>query len=214
MDLLTRSEVVDGRTCHVYESCGGEYLVHDDARTALRIIRLFGDEEARPEQKLDVLLREVFARPEDVRRAGSDLWRVIADITWQAYSLDLMDEHHSTGRRVLDWEEDAPRVKATLLQAYGLMWEEICTRVSYRDLVDMVCMAPRETPMGTALYYRVADPPKRTKGNAEQVRAFRKMKELYRLKGEGTAKSDYQRVEDVFRGMYQRRAGKDGVQRR
>ena len=99
---------------------------------------------------------------------------------WEVALIDL-DGSHAGGERVIDWEQDADRIEASLWQAYGMPFEDIRERVSIEQLAALLCALPYETPLGRALYYRTAEEPALTEYNREQVEEFRRLRSLYAL---------------------------------
>ena len=83
---------------------------------------------------------------------------------------------------MIDWEGDAEVIEASLWQAYSTPFLEIARKVSFRELGHLIGMAPHETPIGQALYYRTADEPKSTKYNQDEIRRFRKLRQAWSLK--------------------------------
>lgn len=179
-----------GRLVSEYEHDGQTWLVCDSARNVLLMAELFADQELTEAEKAALLPVMALSDPEgDMERCGSAdaFWRMLAAVLWDAAGIDMTGEHAVERERpVFDWEEDAERVRASLLMAYGLDWDEHGGSMTYRDacgLLSSLMESGQETPFQQAVYHRTAKPPKRTKYNGELVEAFEKRREHYRLKG-------------------------------
>ena len=183
MDLTSPIRRRNGRRV----SLVGGYEAYDDAVAALRLMSLWR-EDATAEEKAYVAWRVVFVDAERAQAEGSGL---LAEAAWKLYGLDLDGSHKSecSDQRLIDWEGDSARIAASIRQAYGITWEQFARETGFRDACAMIGLLPRETPMGTALYYRVAEPPKPNGHNSEQIEAFRKLKREYEIKGEQSESS-------------------------
>lgn len=182
--LLRSREKIGNRWVGIYETCGLRIRVYDDARTTMKVIKLFADEELSPQAKEYVLLRLLFPDPEKVvDAAGVDMAKVLSEIIWETSGLDITGERISEHKKpVFDWDADEPFIRTTMLTAYGKTLDELAEGLTYKDLTSLLFLAPHDTPMGQAIYYRTAKPPKPTKHNAEEIKHFRKMQSAWALK--------------------------------
>ena len=177
--LTTRSGTVNGRFCTTYEYEGAGYDVCDSALNAMLVNELFADTELSEEDKQQLLPAMLFADlPADIETAGRDgFWDMVDAVLWDAMGVDLYGTRGAAGceEHVFDWDEDAGRIRASLLQAYGLDWDTVAGSMSYGAFLDLVAglMESGETPLQQAIYYRTAKCPKETKNNREYVGAFR-----------------------------------------
>lgn len=180
---LLSSIDIEGRRGRILEWEGRPVRVYDDAETALRLIALFCDGEISPAAKQDVSMRLLFPDPEAVAKSFADLGGLLVAAVWEVAGLDI-DGSHDVERsaQVIDWEGDAEVIEASLWQAYSTPFLEIARKVSFRELGHLIGMAPHETPIGQALYYRTADEPKSTKYNQDEIRRFRKLRQAWSLK--------------------------------
>lgn len=171
--MLPRSNTeVDGRVCRVEQWEGLNILVRDDADTALRLCELL-NERITLAAKAEGAVRLLFAHPEAVVERVSDLAGLVGKC--------LESLKRGGGERLIDWDEDADRIRASVWHVYGVSADELMKRVSLDDFCAMLAMCPRETPIGQALFYRTAKPPKETKHNREQVEEFRRLRRYYAL---------------------------------
>lgn len=186
---LTQSSVAlpDGRICHAYHYGGRDWRVIDDAENILLVIRLFADDELGPDEKAAILIQMLFPEPEKaVEVAGDGLWGLVTHVLWEAAGLDVDGSHADVwedGSPCFDWEEDAERIKATLLGSYGVSWDEAKRKVTYKELCSLLGMAPPDSPFGLAVHYRTAEEPQASRYNEDELRRFRKAKAFYALKG-------------------------------
>jgi len=199
---LTRSTIKkNGRRSSVYEWEGRRIRVYDDAETALRTIETFGDELMREEDKLVAVIALWLVDPRDFKRA-SDKAGLIAMLSWELCGIDVDGSHEDEcGEKVFDWEQDIDYIKASLFNAYGMPWDDVIRAVPYRELCALVGLAPHDTPIGQALYYRTAEPPKETEHNREQVRAWKERREFWRLGGSDSA-SHYEAANALADDMF------------
>lgn len=177
--LTTRSGTVNGRFCTTYEYEGAEYDVCDSALNAMLVNELFADTELSEEDKQQLLAAMLFADlPAAIETSGRDgFWDMVDAVLWDAMGVDLYGTRGAAGCEgpVFDWDEDAGRIRASLLQAYGLDWDAVAGSMSYGAFLDLVAglMESGETPLQQAIYYRTAKCPRENKNNKEYVEAFR-----------------------------------------
>lgn len=205
---LTRcSRSVNGRYCNEYEYEGARVDVCDSALVAVLVSELFADEGLEASEKEALFPAMVLADPDAALAAvGRDsFWPMLAHVSWEAFGLDLLGEHEGDVEEpVFDWAEDAGRIRASLLQAYGIAWDEAAPRTSYTEMCDLLAglMEAGETPLQQAVLYRTAEPPRKTKYNREQVEAFRARREHFRLKGAGRAADAAEAANDAMASMF------------
>ena len=177
--LTTKSGTVSGRFCTTYEYEGAGYDVCDSALNAMLVNELFTDNELSEEDKQRLLPAMLFADlPAAIETAGRDgFWDMVDAVLWDAMGVDLYGTRGAAGAEepVFDWDEDAGRIRASLLQAYGLDWDAVAGSMSYGAFLDLVAglMESGETPLQQAIYYRTAKCPRENKNNREYVEAFR-----------------------------------------
>lgn len=186
--LTRKTKAENGRLVSSYEWGGHRVDVCDSARNGILVIELFQDEELAPEQKAPLLIRMLFPKPEDALAiAGERLGDLLIDIVWEAFGLDISsDGRHASEHEdaVFDFTEDAGRIRASLLQCFGLDWDDVAGTLSYADmcsLLGMLLEADAETPFAQAVYYRTAKPPKRNKHNGDLCDAFEARREHFAL---------------------------------
>lgn len=178
-NLTTRSGTVNGRFCTRYEYEGAGYDVCDSALNAMLVNELFADTELSEEDKQRLLPAMLFADlPAAIETAGRDgFWDMVDSVLWDSMGVDLYGTRGAAGAEepVFDWDEDAGRIRASLLQAYGLDWDAVAGSMSYGAFLDLVAglMESGETPLQQAIYYRTAKCPRENKNNKEYVEAFR-----------------------------------------
>lgn len=183
------TDEVSGRTETVtaYDWNGGRVWLRDSARRALLVIELFADESVRPEQKALWLPHMMFADPPAARdAAGDDPQGMVAALAWEAYGIDIAGDHpQDTGGAAFDWAQDAARIRASLMSAYGLDWDDASRRLSFCDLVGLLASlmeTAESTPFAEAVSARLAKPPKPTKWNKEEREALEARKRHFALK--------------------------------
>lgn len=187
----------NGRLVSAYDWHGRQVDVRDSARNAILVIELFHDEELTPDEKAQLLVRMLFPDPaEAIAMAGDQLGELLIHIAWEAFGLDISEDRRHAAEQeaaVFDFEEDAGRIRASLLQCFGIDWDEASRQLSYADmcsLLGMLLEADTETPFQQAIYYRTAKPPKRTKTNADLCDAFEARRKHFAL---GSSAEDVER---------------------
>ena len=192
MELTRYRGVAERGRYSLYEWEEKRVRVYDSALNSLRIIELFGDEELDPLTKASVLRRLMFVDAEAVQSNVTDLGGLISHLAWELCGLDVTGEHDvsNDGPQAFDWEKDQNVIRASLYMTYGQSFEELASEVTYRELTAMMGLIPHETPLGQAIYYRVAEPPELTQYNAEQVKAWKERADYWRLRDETETSAD------------------------
>lgn len=200
----------DGVMLHAYPYGGGRVLVADSARNMLLLIELFADGDIDPRGKA-ALVCEMLWPFDDLKQAAmdaanGDMAALLDSVVWDACGLDISGTRDAPKEQVFDWDEDAARIQASVMQAFGMGWAEFADGHTYAEacaLLGELMEGGEETPFRSAVYYRTAEPPKRTKGNDAQVRAFYAKKRHYALKGGQTwqerAAATFERMREVAR---------------
>lgn len=211
--LLRKRTRAEGRGVGRFEWRGIGLRAVDDALAAIEIDALLG--EPGGDEKMPALLRILFpgslmselrgALPPDL--PAGELGDLAAQIAWEAFGIDLTSERVSEWEPpVFDFAEDAGRIRASLLIAYGMDWDEACTRISYAELCDLLsCLMESgcETPFREAVYYRTAEPPRDAKGAGEYRRAWLRRRAHFALRSAApTADQIAQAHNDAMAGMF------------
>ena len=215
--LTRKTKHKNGRIVSTYEWRSHRVDVCDSARNAILVNELFSDEELAADEKAELLVCMLFPNPrETVELAGEYIGELLAVICWDAFGIDIAEDHPHAAEYeppVFDWDEDAARIKASLLQAYGLNWDNIASEFPYADmcaLLGMLLEADTETPFQQAIYYRTAKPPKRTKYNADLCNAFEARQQHFALeKADDSTQSENDKTADMFAAM--KRAAQRGA---
>ena len=174
-------------TVTAYEWNGARVWVRDSARRALLVIELFADETVEPEQKALWLPHMMFADPPAARdAAGDDPQGMVAALAWEAYGIDVTgDRPPDSGAAAIDRAQDAARIRASHMSAYGLEWDDASRRLSFCDLVGLLASlmeTAESTPFAEAVSARLAKPLKPTKWNKEEREALEARKRHFALK--------------------------------
>lgn len=215
--LSRKTKQQNGHVISQYSWNGHQFDVLDSARNAILVIELFKDEELQPEVKGELLIRMLFPNAaEALETAGDALGELLIFIVWEAFGLDISpDKRHAQEYEepVFDLFEDAGRIRASLLQCFGIDWDTASSTITYSDMCSLLSMlleADSETPFQQAIYYRTAKAPKRTKTNAELCDAFEARCNHFALGSSGTsAQSANDTTADMFAAM--KRAAQKGA---
>lgn len=162
-------------TITAYAWRGSRVWVRDSAMRALRVIDLFADEEVDPTTKEQWLPHMMFEDPCAAREAaGDDPMGMVAHLAWEAYGLDITSGR-ARGEAAFDWAQDAARIRASLMSAYGLDWDAASRSLSFCDLCGLLgslMETAESSPFAEAVSARLAKPPKPTKWNREEREAM------------------------------------------
>lgn len=179
-----------------YEWNGVTVEVCDSARNVLLLIELFADARLSERQKDALLPTMLFYDPFAAYEAcRGDMQRLVCDVMWDVCGLDVTPDHiHADDSEppVFDWGEDAARIRASLLSAYGIDWDEASGGITYSNLCDLLSSlleTPNHTPFQQAVHYRTSEPPKREKGNGDYVDNWLELQEHFALKGDAAQES-------------------------
>ncbi len=181
-DLLARPIEVKGAPANAYEWRGEQVPVWDTAERGLRLLRMFEQGTSLPD-----VAALLFPCPAVLwGRTEEEAGELLAEVMWEAFGLDVTADGRRQGheRPVFDWDEDAARIRASLLSAYGMGWEEASRTTSYVDMCALLSslLEAGETPFRQAVSFRAGTPPKRTERNREYCEWWRSMREHYALK--------------------------------
>jgi len=180
-----RSAALTDNTHGVAVWRGHRIAIRDDARSVLLIIEMFADADLTPEAKNALLPSMLFRDPEKALvlvATADDYTDLVGTVLWDVCGLDVTGAHCVEWEEpVIDWAEDAGRIKATLLADYGLSWDDIAERISFADLAALLSECDSESPLGRAVHYRTAEPPKRTEHNGDYCDAWQRARKFYAL---------------------------------
>lgn len=182
--LTDKALRVNGKLAHRYEYGGGTVTVYDSCRNALLVIELLGDQSLSPSDKSELLFRMLFPKPDQI--PAEKALEIADSVLWDMACIDLLDtrEKASGGAQAFDWDEDAMRIRASLLMAYGLDWETASRDLTFAEVCDLLGMlleADSKTPFAEAVYYRTAKPPAFDGHNKAYVDAWKESQKRYRL---------------------------------
>ena len=197
---LTRrpTRLPDGRLASAYEHNGERIWVCDSALDALRILQLARNQALSEAEKSERIIKAAFADPTAViSREEGEAQAIVSDILWEAFGLDVTADHAHAAEcdeAVFDFDEDAARIRASLLAYYGLDWDEAAESITYADLCALLAQMSEadhqatsgglpsfRTSFAQALWYRTAKPPKNDKLNRGLRKAFLATRESLRL---------------------------------
>lgn len=170
---------------------GHRVRVYDTLDDFLLVRAALQDELLDGEDRFWILVEMIYPDPEAVYEAiGDDLPAFLSETLYQCFGIDIDGTRPHDDRRALDWDEDRQRIIVTGRTAYSMGWDDL-RRIPYTEACALMMLAPHETPMGQAVYYRLGKPPKETKYNKEQVKAWRDARKHYRL--QSTEKNSIER---------------------
>ncbi len=205
--LTRKTRHRNGSVVSTYDWIGEQFDVYDSARSGILVIELFHDEELTSDEKIQLLVRMLFPEFEEtVRKAADQIGELLIHIVWEAFGLDISeDQRHASEYEaaVFDYNEDAGRIRASLLQCFGIEWDEASRRLSYADMCSMLGMlleADTETPLQQAIYYRTATPPERNKHNKDLCDIFEARRQHFAL--EKNTESSTKTANDITADMF------------
>lgn len=197
------SRLDNGVVSTEYEWRGRRVWVRDSARTALLVIELFSDGAMSPAEKAELLPEMMFPFPDEAREAaGDEPAAMVSDLVWEAYGLDIAGgEPRESGEQAFCWVQDAARIRASLMAAYGIDWDRDASRIPFCDAAALLAslMETRDsTPFSEAIEARFAEPPKPSRHNRELRAAMAARKRHFALRG---GQSDRKRAESAESAM-------------
>lgn len=192
------------RDWHVIEVEGRRVRVYDSLADFLLISTALEDESLSDEERWDVLLAMLFPDPQGVCDAlGEGVVHFVYECLWEAFGIDIDETHEADGKKLIDWYEDRDYIVVTTRTAYDMGFDDF-SRLPYKECCALIGMAPHETPMGQAMYYRTAKRPKETKYNREEVKHFKKAQKFWALgstKGKATMEAQQTAADSSFAAM-------------
>ncbi|MCH4220488.1 MAG: bacteriophage Gp15 family protein [Eggerthellaceae bacterium] len=174
---------------------GRHVRVIDDWENAMLIDELAHDKMFSNDEKTSIVMAMVFPDPKAFMRAfGDDAGAAFTCVMNDAFCMDISG-CSERAEHVIDWEQDAARIRATMRMAYGLGDEY--TTLPYMEVCELIGMSPHETPMGQALYYRTAERPEETDWNRKEVESFDECKEYYALETDDVQSSNDRSMDEL-----------------
>lgn len=202
--LTAKTKRIQGQCAIAYAWRGKTIDIFNSALTAMLVIELFADEELDGAEKSALLVRMIFPHPEQaIEACDGDITELLCDALWDEFGLDITaDKIHASEYQppVFDFDQDAARIKASLLQCYGINWDDAAQTTSYVDLCALLgslTESGEATPFKQAIYFRTAKPPKATKYNRQEREAFNDAQKHYAL-----TKNHVQSANDVSADMF------------
>lgn len=178
---------MDERPWHIHRILGRSVRVHDDLGTALTIQELLDDPVLDGREKGACVLQLLFVNPQGFVDAFQDrLQEALDEVLAQVFGAH--EKGAGAKGRPFDWKYDLKRIQATVRSAYNLSFEEL-KAIPYTEACTLMALAPEESPLGQAIYYRMAKRPKATKYNREQIESFDRLKKFYALPEDTSADS-------------------------
>lgn len=205
--LTRKTRYHNGSVVSAYDWNGEQLDVYDSARSGILVIELFQDEELTSDEKIQLLVQMLFPKFEEtIKKAADQIGELLIQIVWEAFGLDISEDQRHTSEyepAVFDFDEDAGRIRASLLQCFGIDWDEASRRLSYADMCSMLGMlleADTETPYQQAIYYRTATPPKPNKHNKDLCDVFEARRQHFAL--EKSTESHTKTANDITADMF------------
>lgn len=216
--LTQESKLLKNKVLTTYQWQGRSVEVFDSTANAILLLELFNDQELTGEEKSIIVLLRLFP-VEDARYyaqelTGEELTDLLTTILWDAFGLDISEEHkHETSyeKPVFDFEEDATRIKASFMQAYGIDLTYLTNKVTYADfcgLVGALMESGEQTPLSEAITYRTAKPPKTTKYNKEERERFNALRKHYAMNASTSASDQNDATAAMFDAALREAGGK------
>lgn len=180
--------------CGIHTVMGRDVRVHDTLGDFLMVRDALGDDYLDDQTRFDVLLALLYRDPQGVCDAlEEDVAAFVYETLWECFGIDVVGDKEHDDERVLDWDEDRERMVVTCRSAYSMGWDGL-SALPYKEACLLMMCAPHETPMGQAIYYRLGKPPKETKYNKDQVKAWKDAKRAFALKGKRESAQSMERA--------------------
>lgn len=191
---LTETNRVDPGRGHVaeYRWRGRAVGICDSARNVVAVVSSFNG----PDQAWRAVTEKLFLDFDEALLAAAcepgDLEDNLADLIcsalWDVCGLDATpDRRHSAEWEEprFSWEQDAHRIRASLLAAYGLDWDECADRMSFSQMCGLIAAlmeTPSPTPIQQAVLYR-GEPPEHVRKSDALMDSWRACAAHYALDG-------------------------------
>ncbi len=175
-----------GRPWHVHTVCGRAVRVHDDLCTALAVRDMLGDDVLDGREKGALAIRMLAVDPDAFAEAfRGRLQEALDEVLGSVFGIR---EGPAPRGRPFDWDHDRARIVATARGAYGLSWEGL-RDLPYTEACTLMALSPEDSPLGQAIHYRLAERPRPTRHNREQLEAFDRLRRFYALPEGGASDS-------------------------
>lgn len=209
---LTAPNEVDPELGHItiYDWRGHPIAVCDSARNVVAVIESFKGPESASEAIYALLFRDFsevsFAAAAEPGVYEDNLAACITDVLWDVCALDATeggDHRLSWESPVFDWRQDAHRIRASLLSAYGLDWEEASFRMSFSDMCGLLSTLTEfeeANPFSLAIRYR-GEPPDYIKRDDKAREAWDDAARHFALRPE-EGEDAMQAANDAMAGMF------------
>lgn len=205
--LERRSSKADGRVITAYLWRGETIQVNDSARTAIIVRAALEDEGMTTEGKAMAIFGALFPCEAILwGRTSEEVGDLLSDTLWDAFGMDVTEGHVHTSDYedpVFDFEQDAARIKASLLLAYGIDWESAAETLPYADFMGLLLSlleTEQTTPFERAIYFRTASPQKKNPKYSDYLEAFRSAQDHYALDREDGGNVEGQ-AHDMFSAL-------------
>lgn len=188
---------------HIHKVQGYPVRVYDTLSDFFAVRDALQDDFLDDQDRFHVLLALIFVDPQGVCNAlDGDIQSFLAETIWDAFGIDIVGNKEHDDKRILDWDEDQQRMVVTSRTAYAMGWDDL-SALPYKEACLLMMGAPHETPMGQAIYYRTQKPPKETKYNKDQVKAWKEAKKFYALKTRANTEQSMERANAAADAQFQ-----------
>ena len=119
----------------------------------------------------------------------------------------LFTKAEKPGKKCMDFQQDAGRIRAAFMQAYGINLADSIGLLSWQEFVDLLGAVPADTRLAEYVRIRTMPVPARTKYNGEAVSAILKAKAECALKvgAEGGTQEGLSKMFDALASVAERR---------
>lgn len=155
---------------------GKQYPLRPSFDRVLEVFDVFGRPDWDEEQRLEYA---IWLLAPKARKLSIDHKAHLMD---QLYKLMLNTKNKlSSGPKSIDFLQDAPYIYAGFRQAYGIDLYDEQGKLHWLKFLALFRALPENTRIMEIVSIRTRPIPKRTKYNAEEIRALMRAKETYRL---------------------------------
>lgn len=162
-----RLDDVQAKSCiHAYDGV----LVRDSALVYVRLSRVMADMSMTASERVEVMKAVAFPDgcPDDM----------VQPILEKAYGFEFKQ---ATSAPCFDFEQDAGRIRASLRQQFGIIWDDECATMRATDFLDYIValVESGDTCFREAVMARSGSKPKGLSGDA--LHAWQARREYFRL---------------------------------
>lgn len=210
---LTKPNRVDPERGHIaeYSWRGHGITVCDSARNVVAVLESFKGRERVSATLTELFFYDIsevsYAAASEPGDYEENMARCITDALWDVCGIDATpDRDHSASWEppIFDWREDAHRIRASLLAAFGIDWDEASFSMSFSDMCGLLSTLTEfeeSNPFSLAIRYR-QEPPDHIKRSRDSMDAWEAAARHFALGQNEGGEDAMQAANDAMAGLF------------